>query len=293
VEDRKDKGVWARKALLGLLLFTVGISTGRAMDGEEDRQYGAGGWGSRKILATGAVGGMLAGSLVSSYFDWWKGSGEPFHFVREGFWNDYSLGIDKIGHAYTSCFYFHAFRDLMLWGGYSEEEAFWWSAGTTAFFAVSIEIGDSFSPYGFSWEDLTGNMLGLGYGMVQTKVPFLQNISFKWSYIPTDGWRWPPHFTDHYDAHTYWLAFNMHRLLPGGVGKSWPEFLQLAVGYSVDAHQTRREVVFGLDFNLEAFRVDSPDLLLLERIANNIHLPGPAVKFTQDRVPQWYLAHLH
>ncbi|MEW6512236.1 MAG: hypothetical protein AB1428_14900, partial [Bacteroidota bacterium] len=77
------------------------------------------GWTLKKGAATVAVGGVLAGSLVSSYFDWWQGAREPFHFVQEGFLHDYSLGIDKIGHAYTSYFYFHTFRDVQLWGGYS------------------------------------------------------------------------------------------------------------------------------------------------------------------------------
>jgi hypothetical protein len=262
---------------------------------QEETQQGSGSanWSARRIAATSVVGGMVAGSLVSSYFDWWKGSGQSFHFVHEGFLHDYSLGIDKIGHAYTSCFYFRTFRDILLWGGYPEEQAFWWAACTTGLFAVSIEIGDAFSPYGFSWEDLAGNMMGLGYGMLQARIPLLENISFKWSYIPTDGWRWPPHFTDHYDSHTYWLAFNMHRLLPENWGNVWPEFVQLAVGYSVDAHLTRREIALGLDFNLEAISVGSSDIGLLQRIANNIHFPAPAVKFTEHREPQWYLFHLH
>jgi len=276
-----------------MLLACRVLAVSQELPEETQRRSGTGGWSGRKIAATGVVGGMLAGSLVSSYFDWWKGSGRSFHFVHEGFWQDYSLGFDKIGHAYTSCFYFRSFREIMLWGGYPEEQAFWWPAFTTALFAVSIEIGDAFSPYGFSWEDLAGNMIGLGYGMLQARVPILENVSFKWSYVPTDGWRWPPHFTDHYDSHTYWLAFNMHRLLPESWGSIWPEFVQLAVGYSVDAHQTRREIALGLDFNLEAIHVGSSDARLLQRIVNNIHIPAPAVKFTERREPQWYLFHLH
>ncbi len=64
-------------------------------------------------------------------------------------------------------------------------------------------------------------MIGLGYGMLQTEVPFLQNFNLKWSYVPADGYRLPPRFTDHYDAHTYWLTINVHNLLPkvrGAIG---------------------------------------------------------------------------
>jgi hypothetical protein len=243
----------------------------------------------RKVVATTAVGGLLVGSLVSSYFDWWKDSGRPFHVVREGVFHDYSLGIDKIGHAYTSYFYFHSFRHIMLWGGYSRSAAFWWAAGTTAFFALSIEIGDGVSPYGFSFEDLGFNMLGLGFGMLQAEFPALRNVQFKWSYVPQDGYRWPPRFTDHYDGHTYWLAFNLHRMLPEGVGEYWPEFLQLAVGYGVGDKQTRREIVVGLDFNLGCLRTESPELRLLQREVDLIHLPGPGVKFSPGKQPEYRL----
>jgi len=243
-------------------------------------------WTPRRVISTGLVGGILVGSLVSSYHDWWKDNPQPFHFTDDGLFNNYSLGMDKLGHSYTSYFYFHTFRNVMLWGGHTGSAALWWSAGATAFFAVSIEVGDAVSPYGFSFADLGFNMIGLGYGMLQTVVPFLENFTFKWSYVPEDGYRWPPRFTDHYDAHTYWLAFNVHNLLPEGARDYWPEWLQVALGYGVDDKQTRRVAVIGLDLNLDAFRTDQPDLRLLLQTANLYHFPAPAVKFTEGKKPQ-------
>lgn len=247
------------------------------------------GWPTRKVLATGMAGGLLAGSLINSYYDWWKDSSEPFHFSDDGLFNNYSLGLDKVGHAYTSYFYFHAFRNIMLWGGYDSSTAFWLAAGGSAFFALSIEIGDGLSPLGFSAYDLAFNIGGLGYAMAQEAIPFLQNFSLKWSYVPEEGYRWPPHFTDHYDAHTYWLVVNVHNLLPGSWGTYWPEFIQLAVGYGVDDRQSKREAVIGLDINLGAFRVDNPDLRLIQQTVNLIHLPAPAVRFTESKKPRWYV----
>jgi hypothetical protein len=249
------------------------------------------GWPVRKVVATGAVGGILVGSLVSSYFDWWKDSAQPFHAVDDGLFNNYSLGIDKVGHAYTSYFYFHSFRNIMLWGGYDPSTAFWWAAGTSAFFAVSIEIGDGMSPYGFSAYDLAFNLGGLGYGMAQVTFPFLANFKLKWSYVPADGYRWPPRFTDHYDAHTYWLTINVHNLLPHDWRDYWPEFIQLAVGYGVDDRQTRREAVIGLDLNLGAFGVENRDLRLVQQTLDLFHFPAPAVKFTGGKEPRWYVLH--
>ncbi len=252
---------------------------------------------TRKALAAGTVGTFLAGSLVSSYFDWWKGTGQRFHFTREGYFGDYSLGIDKLGHAYTSYFYFHSIRNFLLWGGYDPSAAFWWAFGGAVFFAVSIEIGDGFSPYGFSIEDLSANAVGLGWAALQTEEPFLRNFSFKWSYVPLSGYRWPPHFTNHYDGHTYWLALNVHNLLPEETRSYWPEFLQLAVGYSIKGYADspgplRRELVVGLDFNINAFSVENRDWHLLQRTASMIHLPAPAVKFRQEGA-KGYLLHLN
>jgi len=246
-------------------------------------------WHARKIIATGAIGGILVGSLIGSYFDWWKDDNRPFHFTDDGLFNNYSLGIDKVGHAYTSYFYFNTFRNVMRWGGYDERTAFWWAAGISAFFALSIEIGDGLSPFGFSTWDLSFNMMGLGYGMAQTAVPFLQNFRLKWSYVPQEGYRWPPRFTEHYDAHIYWLTFNVHNLLPESAGAWWPEFLQLAVGYGVDDVQTRREFMIGLDLDLDVFRTEQPEVRLLEQTVNLFHIPMPTVKFTEGKTPRYYL----
>jgi len=248
-------------------------------------------WTTRKVVATGVVGCLLAGSLVGSYNDWWKDSAEPFHFVDDGLFQNYSLGVDKIGHAYTSYFYFHSFRNLLLWGGYDTSAAFWVAGGTAAFFALSIEVGDGLSPFGFSLYDLAFNIGGLGYAMAQVAVPCLRDFSLKWSYVPSGGYRWPPHFTDHYDAHTYWLTVNVHNLLPDEWSICWPEFIQLAVGYGVNKGYTRRELVVGLDLNIGALRVESPELKLLRDTVNLFHLPSPAVKMTENERPRWHWVH--
>ncbi len=273
-------------------LLTMALSTSTAI-AQDSTLYSPftplPGWHARKVIATTVGGGFLVGSLVSSYYDWWKGTGEPFHFVSEGTFDDYSLGIDKIGHAYTSYCYYWTFKNVLEWGGYEHETAFWWAAGASAFFAISIEIGDGFSPYGFSFEDLAFNLGGLGYGILQTKVPWFRNIGFKWSYVPSEGYTWPPNFTDHYDAHIYWLTFNMHNLLPGAVGEVWPEFVGLAAGYSVGSGVTVREYTLGLDWNLEAIHTENRELAWLIRQLNLFHFPAPGVKFAPGRPPEWRL----
>jgi len=243
---------------------------------------------TRKVISTALVGGLLVGSLVDSYFAWWKDASNPFTFHAEGWFNNPQLGIDKAGHLFTSYFYFHTFRNLMLWGGYDRSTALWWAAGASTFFAVSVEIGDGVSEYAFDYQDLVLNLAGIGYGMLQTDYPLLQNFNLKWSYVPRDGYRFPPRFTERYDAHTYWLTVNVHNLLPTPIRDYWPAFIQLAAGYGVDDRVSKRELVVGLDLNLEAFSVQNQELALLQKTLNMFHYPAPAVKFTQQKIPRYY-----
>jgi hypothetical protein len=59
-------------------------------------------------------------AIVLEYKWWWRNDCHPFEVEDEGFLNDYSLGVDKFGHVYTSYFYFNALHNLMKWGRYDE-----------------------------------------------------------------------------------------------------------------------------------------------------------------------------
>jgi hypothetical protein len=135
------------------------------------------------------------------------------------------------------------------------------------------------------------NLGGIGYGWLQTEVPILRNFNFKWSYVPEAGYEFPPHFTLHYDAHTYWLALNVNNLLPSRLEPYWPDFLQLAIGYGGGQNSTRREALIGLDINLEFITAPNQDLLLVQKTLNMIHFPAPAVKFTEKAKPKYYWFH--
>jgi len=247
----------------------------------------------RKILATAVVSGLLVVSLKWCYDSWWRDSGRTFHFVSQDWLNGYARGIDKVGHFYTSYFYFHLFRNIMLWGGYEPSTADWWALGSTAFFAVVVELGDSFTPqYGFDYQDLTFNFGGIAYGFLQARIPFLRNFNFKWSYVPNDGYRFPVRLVEHYDDHTYWLTCNLNNLLPKSLEPYWPDFLQPAIGFGVDDNWTKREFLIGFDLNLEELlHTENEDWLLVEKTVNKFHIPAPAIKFTEQKAPRYYLFH--
>jgi len=247
----------------------------------------------RKIASTVAIGGLLTTSLIWSYDTWWRDAGREFNFKTENWLNNYAHGLDKIGHLYTSYFYFNLFRNIMLWGGFRRSTADWWAAGAASFFALAIEVGDGVTPqYGFDYQDIVFNLTGVAYGWIQTQIPLLQHFNLKWSYVPNDGYKLPVRFTDDYDAHTYWLTCNIDKLLPASVEPYWPDFLQIALGVSVDDRLTKRELAIGLDLNIEAlFPTENEDWLLFEKTVNKFHFPAPAIKFTEQKSPRYYLLH--
>lgn len=247
--------------------------------------------GLRKAAAGGIVGFVGVGMIADAYFTWWKDAERPFSFYNGRWFTGDQLGLDKCGHFFGTYLEFKGLRQVMLWGGYSPEAAFWWPAGVAMFQALEIEIGDGFTPYGFDPEDLLFGLAGIGYGMLQTAVPYLNNFNFKVSFWPAQGFTTPANFTSDYDAMTVWLTANMHNVLPGAVGENWPEWLQVGVGYGVGWGVSRRELVIGLDLNLEGFHTSNDHVLLVERSFNNLHWPAPAVKLTEGKGPLYYGLH--
>jgi len=242
---------------------------------------------SRHNLAKTGTIAIAGGTFAYGWFVWWYHDFRPFSFIHESF-STYHLGIDKIGHLFTSHALFRAIRDLWLWGDHPSAEATWWAAGVSVFHALAIEIGDGFSLYGFDPEDLAFNLVGVGYGMLQVEVPFLQNFQLKWSlYYPLNKHAFKINAL--YDYHIYWMSVKVNELLPESWDKYWPDALQVAVGYSGADHRKRREYIIGLDYNLELIPIEGKDIGLVKKILNLIHLPAPGMKFSPGHKPEFQL----
>ncbi|MCX7984108.1 MAG: YfiM family protein [Bacteroidetes bacterium] len=243
--------------------------------------------------------GIAVHTLFTTYLEykwWWEGNYHPFRFENDGFWHNYSLGVDKIGHFYTSYAYTTILYELFRWGGYSELTAQWWSSGISFFYALSIEIGDGFSTYAFSMTDLNANILGIGYAYLQRCVPFFNNFKFKWSYYPSGIIPFDRHFriTDDYDGHLYWLTIDVYNLLPEKVKSYWVPFLNIAIGYGGENISSRphwvsgtpiyppgvpsRKFVIALDYNLATLPVDHDTWKALVRVLDLYHFPAPGIR---------------
>ena len=279
--------------ILALMMFGIARPSA-AKDTTEvtDGFHHIDGWPTRKIVATGLVGAIMATTLYDSYNTWWKGAAKPFTFLghqEENWLSGPHQGIDKPGHFFGTYALFKSIRNLLLWGGADRNTAFWWAAGFGLWNGFQIEIGDAFSPYGFDYQDIVFDVGGVAFGMLQSEVPALDNFNFKFSYWSNTGIKSPANFTRDYDAMVIWLTMNVHNILPASIQNSWPEFLQLAVGYGVDDQESRRKFAVGFDINIQAFTTQNEDVLLAEKTFDLLHLPLPAIRIVEDKHPRYDL----
>ncbi len=249
---------------------------------------------NRKNISIISISSVLGFTLVDSYIAWWKDDFKQFNFYKKPSGKDWFnepgiLGIDKIGHFYTSYFFYKESKNILLWGGHSESFAKWFSIGASSGIALLIEIGDGFSNYGFDYQDLICNIGGLSYGLLQDQFPFLNNFNIKWSFIATKGFKFPPRFTEDYDAHIYWFTINMHNLIGNKLGFEWPRLIQPAIGFSVADKGKRREFVLGIDFNFSSlFYTNNKEIKLLKNTLDLFHFPpAPGIKYSKYKEPEY------
>ncbi|OYU95743.1 MAG: hypothetical protein CFE21_11435 [Bacteroidetes bacterium B1(2017)] len=243
------------------------------------------------------IAGLIAQQTASMYLEykwWWQGDYHPFVMNNDGGYNNYSLGIDKVGHFYTSYMYSNALYELLKWGEFREERCLFYSTLLPFVWALSIEIGDGFSSYEFSPTDLLANSIGIGYAYAQHKVPYLRNFKFKFSYFPSSYYiqnnykNWS--LTADYNGHIYWLSTDVHGVLPKTAKGFWPKYLNLSLGYGVNNfaesfyyginYPLQREFFIGLDYNLNAIPVKNKTLKTGLNIADYYHFPAPGIKKT-------------
>jgi hypothetical protein len=242
---------------------------------------------ARRYIAAGLVGTTAVLNVVDAYMNWWKGAEKPFTFYHDHWFDNEHLGIDKVGHFYGTYAIFKGVRTTLLWGGYDRSTALWWGVGLGLFNALEIEIGDGFSPYGFDYTDLICGFLGVGYGVLQSEFPVLENINFKMSYWSNTGFSSPANFVKDYDSMTIWCSFAPHGLLPGALGRSWPKWLAIAFGYSTGGQEQWREFLFAVDINLGSIGFGQQDVDYAANALDLVHWPMPGVKFSPAQPPEY------
>lgn len=248
------------------------------------------------------IGGLAVQQVASfgiQYKWWWKDDYHDFAFEQDAFVDNYLLGIDKMGHFFTSYLYFHSLNELMRWADFSPKTRRITSVALPLAWAISIEIGDGFSTYGYSWQDLAANSLGIGFGLLQERFPYMRNFKAKMSYYPNSYYvnngfnKWS--LTSDYRGHCYWLSFDIHNLLPQKAKRYWPPFLNMAVGYGINPKESYneqphiRDFCIAFDWNLSSIKTKQKGTYVVKELLDYIHYPAPGIGKAQGQPTRFIL----
>ncbi len=205
----------------------------------------------RNVALVLGIEGVLVGSIMTSlYKSWYSGSETGgFHLYND---NKEWLQMDKFGHA-NSCYNLGivGYEALRL-AGWDEKHSIIYG-GTLGLAIMSVvEVFDGLSAdWGFSWGDMTANLLGTGLFMAQQALWHEQRIALKYSYhnsgcpkynvsnpltLERDyimGEDWLDCIYEDYSGITVWMAFDIKSLCMKKDSR-FPSWLGLAIGYGVE-----------------------------------------------------------
>lgn len=230
-----------RSAVAGLVfllaLFFPGVSPAWEMDAGD------------KLTAANA-GGIL---FITGWgvANWDYGQKSP-RTGREGWFGQGTDtgGADKLGHAYTTYLLTHGMAHLCTTWGYADGQAATYGALSSFGLMGFMELGDSFSSYGFSHEDFLMNTVGACAGYLTTRYPVVSDtLDFRIEYTP--AFDEPDILTD-YGQMKFLAALKLSGFHAFHTGL-W-QYLEVHLGYYTrgydDGSDPRRYLYGGLGINL-------------------------------------------
>lgn len=256
------------------------------------------------IIASTAA---YAGSLIALDQLWYAGFERgSFHFFDDSReWKQ----VDKAGHAYAAFHISSGGYEALKWAGVTEKQALTYGALSSIVVLSSIEVFDGFSSaYGASYTDLAANTFGtvLFYGQKKLwgDIRIHPKFSFHRTSYPdyrpeTLGKNLPEELLKDYNGQTYWLSVNLSKF---NSFKNFPRWLNFAIGYgahnmvyATDASNTdfglspKRQYYLSIDFDFSEYRSRSHLLNTLIYVLNMIHLPAPALEFSDNKFKFHYI----
>jgi hypothetical protein len=214
-----------RFLLIILILFSI-ISPAVVIGADNDEQ---------PIESANKKVYLLNGALATTMLAWgyinWDYGEKSAHMESEG-WFEHDTeegGADKLGHMYAGYAITHGSAALYRKWGYSREKASLYGAGTSLMITGLIEVGDSFSNYGFSYEDMIANTLGATLGYYLYRYPEVQKkIDFRWEFNP-DFDEMKSDFVTDYEHSKYLFAIKAEGF--DSIQNNWLKALELHIGY--------------------------------------------------------------
>ncbi|HJU45763.1 MAG TPA: DUF2279 domain-containing protein [Chitinophagaceae bacterium] len=197
---------------------------------------------SKKVwLIAGANVALWTGSFIALNKAWYADYPKSkFHFFNDNSeWNQ----MDKIGHAWTAYRISRLSAGAWRWTGLSDKKSAWIGGISGVAYQSIIEIQDGFSDeWGFSWGDMTANVIGSAAFTVQALTWKEQRLQIKLSNNPYQypddlierrdqlfGKSLPERMLKDYNSQTYWISANLESFFPK---TKLPAWLNFSAGYA-------------------------------------------------------------
>lgn len=138
------------------------------------------------LLNIGVATGIVAWGIAN-----WDYFARNPHTDNEGWFGSHTKegGADKFGHMYSGHLLTGSFAAIYRHWGYDDKTASRYGFLSSIGMTTIMEVGDAFSEeYGFSYEDMTMNLLGAGIGyLLETRPEISEKVDFRWEYWPSLG----------------------------------------------------------------------------------------------------------
>lgn len=253
-----------------------------------------------KYIAIAAIG--YSGALVGLNQVWYSDHPrESFHFFNDN--KDWKQ-LDKVGHFYNAFQLSHIGIKAFKSTGLSSEKSYLWGGLLGVMMLTPIEVFDGFSAeYGASWGDVIANASGSALLYSQYLIWDEVRIYPKFSFYPSSLAQKRPELLGNglheevikdYNAMTFWLSFDISRLLGGQ--NNFPKWLNIAFGYGGNGmissndktseamgYDPYRQYYLAIDIDLSHIKTESKFLKALLFMGNMIHLPSPAIEFNRKK----------
>ena len=264
---------------------------------------------NRLWLVTGANVAAWTGSFIALNQAWYKGyPRSKFHFFNDNKeWNQ----MDKIGHAWTAYRISRLSAGMWKWAGLPDKKSAWIGGISGIAYQSIIEIQDGFSSeWGFSWGDMTANMIGSATFTAQALTWKEQRIQIKLSNSPYNypsdlrerrdqlfGKSFLTRMLKDYNSQAYWISANLRSFFPK---TNLPSWLNVSAGYASDLmlggienkwidkmgmpHDRTdipriRRFFIAPDLEFAKIKTKSKLLHIVFMLINGMKLPAPALEF--------------